>query len=34
MSIAWHPTEWWGWCLSEDEKKELDPMFPDKVEKC
>ena len=34
MSIAWHPTKWWDWCLSEDEKKELDSMFPDKVEKC
>ena len=18
MPIAWHPTRWWGWCMSED----------------
>ena len=22
MPIAWHPSKWWDWCLSEDEKKE------------
>ena len=21
MPIAWHPSKWWDWCLSEDEKK-------------
>ena len=24
MAIAWHPKRWWDWCLSEDEKKEID----------
>ena len=23
MSIAWHPTGWWDWCMSEDEQKEI-----------
>ena len=27
MVIAWHPKRWWDWCVSEDEKKEIDPMF-------
>ena len=21
MPVAWHPTRWWDWCMSEDEKK-------------
>ena len=21
MSIAWHPSRYWHWCMSEDEKK-------------
>ena len=21
MSIAWHPSRWWDWCVPEDEKK-------------
>ena len=21
MLIAWHPSRWWDWCMSEDEKK-------------
>ena len=21
MTIAWHPSRWWDWCLDEDEKK-------------
>ena len=21
MTIAWHPSRWWNWCLDEDEKK-------------
>ena len=25
MPIAWHPTRWWNFCMSEDEKKELEP---------
>ena len=27
MPIAWHPSRWWDCCVSEDEKKETDPMF-------
>ena len=29
--VAWHPTRWWVWCLQEDEKKEIEPRFADKV---
>ena len=21
LPIAWHPSRWWDWCMSEDEKK-------------
>ena len=27
MPITWHPNRWWDWYMSEDEKKEIDPMF-------
>ena len=27
MPIAWHPNRWWNFCVSEDEKKEIDPIF-------
>ena len=27
IPIAWHPNKWCDWCISEDEKKEIDPMF-------
>ena len=27
MPVAWYPDRWWNWCMSEDEKKEIDPMF-------
>ena len=33
MSIAWHPTRWWDWYLSEDEKtteQKAKPTFADK----
>ena len=33
MSVAWHPTRWWDWCISEDQKKEIEPNFTDKVRK-
>ena len=33
IAIAWHPNRWWEWCLSEDEKKEIDPMFIEEFEK-
>ena len=31
MPVAWHPNRWWDWCVSEDEKKEIDPMFIDEL---
>ena len=27
MPVAWHPNRWWDCCLSEDEKKEIDPVL-------
>ena len=27
MLIAWHPRLWWNFCMSEDEKKEIEPIF-------
>ena len=27
MPVAWHHNRWWDWCMSEDQKKEIDPMF-------
>ena len=27
MPAVWHLNRWWDWCMSEDEKKEIDPMF-------
>ena len=27
MQVVKHPNRWWDWCLSGDEKKEIDPMF-------
>ena len=27
MPVVSHPNRWWDWCTSEDEKKEIDPMF-------
>ena len=27
MPVVWYANRWWGWCLSEDEKKEVDPIF-------
>ena len=29
MSVAWHPTKWWDWCISKDEKKEIDSFLID-----
>ena len=34
MPAAWHPTRCWDWYVPEDEKKEVDPIFTDKVGKC
>ena len=27
MPIAWHPSRWWDWCMSEDEKKETEKLW-------
>ena len=27
MAIAWHPKRWWNFCMSENEKKEIKPIF-------
>ena len=27
MPAVWDLNRWWDWCMSEDEKKEIDPMF-------
>ena len=33
MSVPWCAKRWWGWCMPEDEKNEIDPIFTDKDEK-
>ena len=30
MPVAWHVKRWSNWCLSEDEKKEIELIFPNK----
>ena len=27
MPIAWNPSRWWDWCMSEDEKKETEKLW-------
>ena len=27
MPVAWYSNRCWDWCVSEDEKKEIDPIF-------
>ena len=27
MPLAWHPKRWWNFCMSEDEKMEIEPIF-------
>ena len=27
MPIIWHPSRWWDWCMSEDEKKETEKLW-------
>ena len=31
MPVAWHPNRWWDWCVSGDEKKEIDQMFLEEI---
>ena len=27
MQVAWHPSRWWDWCMSEDEKQETEKLW-------
>ena len=27
VPIAWHPKRWWDFCMTEDQKKEIEPIF-------
>ena len=27
MPIAWHPSRYWDWCMSEDEKKDTEALW-------
>ena len=27
MPVAWYPNRWWNFCVSGDEKKEIEPIF-------
>ena len=27
MAIVRHPKRWWNFCMSEDKKKEIEPIF-------
>ena len=27
MAVAWHPNRQYEWCMSEDDKNEIDPIF-------
>ena len=29
MPVAWQPARPWNWCIPEDEKKEIEPLFID-----
>ena len=29
MPIPWYPKRWWDFCMSEDEKKEIESIFTD-----
>ena len=31
MAIAWDPNRWWDWCMSEDEKKEIEMIFVEEL---
>ena len=33
MPVGWHPNRWWDWCVSKDEKKEIDPIFLVKLQR-
>ena len=27
MPVTWHPSRWRDWCMLEDEKKQIEPIF-------
>ena len=27
LPIVWHPSRYWGWCMSEDEKKDTEALL-------
>ena len=27
MPAAWHPKRWWNFCMSEDQKKDIETIF-------
>ena len=27
MIVAWHAIRWWDWCMTEDEKKEIESIY-------
>ena len=29
MAIAWHPKRWCNFCMFQDEKKGIEPIFPE-----
>ena len=34
MPVAWHPKRWGSFCVSENEKKEIEPIFTERLQKC
>ena len=27
LPIAWHPSRWWDWCMTEDEKSDAETFW-------
>ena len=34
MPIAWHSKRWWNFCMSENEKKDIEPIFAEALQNC
>ena len=34
MPTAWHTKRWWDFGMSEDEKKEIEPIIAEGLQKC
>ena len=32
MPIAWHPSRWWDWCVSNDEKQDTEKLWKQYVD--